>query len=129
MWSTYSSAIRVGDVHEHLSIPSQSPPDCPHLYISVSQCEFETHVYQPFLENGMAEISAGGEDGEEEVMAATVADLPCAVWEGLWESLIYAGNIKGKLLNYIYSTLLLSDAGVDCKCHFLHPAVTDQTYP
>lgn len=48
-------------------------------------------------------------------MTATVTDLPCVLWEGLWDSLIYEDNIKGKLLNYIYSTLLLSDAGVDCE--------------
>jgi hypothetical protein len=72
-------------------------------------------VYQPLLDRGIEELSTGGENGEEEVMAATITDLPCALWEGLWDSLVYEDNIKNKLLNYIYSTLLLSDAGVDCE--------------
>jgi hypothetical protein len=30
------------------------------------------------------------------------------------DSLVYHDDIKPKLLNYIYATLLLSDANVDC---------------
>lgn len=48
-------------------------------------------------------------------MAASVCELPSRGWEGLWESLIYAENIKLKLLDYIYATLVMSDANIDCK--------------
>ena len=46
-------------------------------------------------------------------MAASVLELPSLSLEGIWDSLIYEGDIKGKLLNYIYSTILFSDAKVD----------------
>ncbi|KNZ74410.1 Thyroid receptor-interacting protein 13 [Termitomyces sp. J132] len=46
-------------------------------------------------------------------MAASVCELPNSTWEGLWDSLIYADDIKLKLLDYIHATLLLSDANVD----------------
>ncbi len=41
--------------------------------------------------------------------------LPNEELEGIWESLFYEGDIKAKLLNYIYATLAFSDANVDCK--------------
>jgi len=46
-------------------------------------------------------------------MAATVCELPSRGWEGIWESLIYSDDVKSKLLNYIYATIIFSDAGVD----------------
>lgn len=46
-------------------------------------------------------------------MAASVLELPSRSLEGVWDSLIYDGDVKGKLLGYIYSTLLFSDAMVD----------------
>ena len=79
------------------------------------QGQFEVHVYQPSERDSFEELTSGGGNGEEEVMSASVTELPCRSFEGLWESLIYPDNIKGRLLSYIYSTLLLSDAGVDCK--------------
>lgn len=65
-------------------------------------------------------------------MAATVRELPSRDMDGLWDrysgritlacvhelirylsSLIYPDDVKPKLLNYIYTTLLFSDANVD----------------
>jgi hypothetical protein len=88
-------------------------------------------VYQPSDEGESEEFSNGARDGEGEVMAATACELPCIGWDGLWDSLIYADNIKLKLLeyvacalktlilthcmsSYIHATLVLSDANVDC---------------
>lgn len=45
--------------------------------------------------------------------AASVLHLPSRSLEGIWDSLIYEGNIKEKLLSYIHSTMLFSDAAVD----------------
>ena len=75
------------------------------------------------------------DDDEDNVMAATVQELPSRSLDGLWErsvprasdrpcrrifngrirhpSLIYTEDIKPRLLNYIYTTLLFSDADVD----------------
>ena len=47
-------------------------------------------------------------------MAATVCELPSIGWEGLWESLIYEDDVKTRLLDYIYATVVFSDADVDC---------------
>lgn len=46
-------------------------------------------------------------------MAATIRDLPSAELDGLWGSLVYPDDVKPRLLSYIYTTLLLSDANVD----------------
>lgn len=48
-------------------------------------------------------------------MAATMTELPNRSWDGLWDSLIYADDIKLKLLDYINATLAFSDANVDCR--------------
>ena len=47
-------------------------------------------------------------------MAAPVCELPSIGWEGLWESLIYEDDVKTRLLDYIYATVVFSDADVDC---------------
>lgn len=44
-----------------------------------------------------------------------MADLPSKELEGLWESLFYDGDVKSRLLSYIYATIGFSDADVDCK--------------
>jgi hypothetical protein len=81
----------------------------------------QLHLYQLSDSDSFEEFSHDADgaaaDGDE-VMAATVCELPNRSWEGLWDSLIYADNIKLKLLDYIHATLLLSDAGVDCELCF-----------
>ncbi|KAG1755913.1 hypothetical protein EDB19DRAFT_1902087 [Suillus lakei] len=54
-----------------------------------------------------------GRDDEENVIAASVRELPCLVWDGLWDGLIYVDNIKLKLSDYIHATFALSEADVD----------------
>jgi len=46
-------------------------------------------------------------------MAANSCELPNRAWESLWETLIYDDDVKIKLLNYLYATLIFSDADVD----------------
>ncbi|KAJ9118691.1 hypothetical protein QFC22_003911 [Naganishia vaughanmartiniae] len=82
----------------------------------VLKCRLAVHVYQPSSQNGVDEFAAttGEEDNDESnVMAATVRELPSRDMDGLWDSLIYADDVKPRLLNYIYTTLLFSDANVD----------------
>ncbi|KAG6855050.1 hypothetical protein C0991_005979 [Blastosporella zonata] len=76
----------------------------------------QIHVYQPSESDSFEEFSnsAGVRDGDDDTMAASVCELPNRTWEGLWDSLIYADDIKLKLLDYIHATLILSDANVDC---------------
>jgi len=69
-------------------------------------------VFQPYPDDAYEECTGNG-DGEE-VVSATVCEMPSRSLEGLWESLIYADGVKSKLLDYIYATISFSDADVDC---------------
>ncbi|TNY17990.1 thyroid receptor-interacting protein 13 [Rhodotorula diobovata] len=74
------------------------------------------HVYQPPSSSRLTEFSTSphnDDDGDSDVPAASVLELPSLSLEGVWDTLIYDGDVKGKLLNYIYSTMLFSDALVD----------------
>jgi hypothetical protein len=91
---------------------------CPSSSLSLEEISLELHLYQLSDSDSFEEFSHdadGASPDGDEVMAATVCELPNRSWEGLWDSLIYADNIKLKLLDYIHATLLLSDAGVDCE--------------
>ena len=91
-----------------------SESSCPDRSIPISQADLQIHVFQPFPDDTYDECTRSG-DGEEEVVSATVCEMPSRNLEGLWESLIYADGVKSKLLDYIYATILFSDANVDCK--------------
>lgn len=75
------------------------------------------HVYQAAARDDIDELSAADPDAGDasgsDVMAATVMELPNMELEGVWESLIYEGDIKERLLNYIHTTLIFSDADID----------------
>jgi len=91
---------------------------CPSASLSLEEMSIQLHIYQLSDTDSFEEFSndLGGSSTEgEDVMAATVCELPNRSWEGLWDSLIYADNIKMKLLDYIHATLVFSDAGVDCE--------------
>ncbi|EPQ59557.1 P-loop containing nucleoside triphosphate hydrolase protein [Gloeophyllum trabeum ATCC 11539] len=82
--------------------------------LPIEDCALQIHVYQPSDTDAFEEFDGGGRGGEgEEVMAASVCELPSRGWEGLWDSLIYEGDVKGRLLDYIYATVVFSDADVD----------------
>ncbi|EIM88236.1 thyroid receptor-interacting protein 13 [Stereum hirsutum FP-91666 SS1] len=92
-------------------IACESP--CPSTSLPIEQIALQIHVYQ-YSENDTPEeySNAGGAEGEE-VMAATVCELPSKMWDGLWDSLIFSDDTKSRLLDYIYATVLFSDADVD----------------
>lgn len=53
----------------------------------LSSCQLEIHVYQPAAIDAVEEFSAGDpESGEgDDVMAATVAELPNKSMDGVWD--------------------------------------------
>merc|ERR1719452_333293 len=53
------------------------------------------------------------QEGEEEVPAAQHWILPNQDFQGVWENLVYDTNIKWDLLQFVSTSLLLSDKGVD----------------
>lgn len=90
--------------------------------VSIEDAALQIHVYQPNDSDAFEELtSGGGRSDSEEVTAASVCELPSLGWEGLWESLIYAEDIKSKLLDYIYATVVFSDADVDCEYNPMTP--------
>jgi hypothetical protein len=47
-------------------------------------------------------------DDEQDIQNMQVYELPSIAFEGLWESLIYDQNVKGKLMSYMNSALTFS---------------------
>ncbi|KAG6833768.1 hypothetical protein H0H87_001200 [Tephrocybe sp. NHM501043] len=94
---------------------SVSESACPSHSLALKDMSLQIHVYQPSESDSFEEFSnsAGVRDDDDDTMAASVCELPNRTWEGLWDSLIYADDIKLKLLDYIHATLLLSEANVD----------------
>ncbi|KAI1792890.1 P-loop containing nucleoside triphosphate hydrolase protein [Ganoderma leucocontextum] len=87
---------------------------CPTSSLPIEQTALQIHVYQPTDADAFEELTSGsGRGDDDQVMAATTCELPSSSWEGLWESLIYSDDIKSKLLDYIYATVVFSDADVD----------------
>lgn len=78
--------------------------------VKIENAHLEIHVYQP-IACEQDDLSTG--NTKDDVIAATVTELPCIEWDTLWDSLIYDSNVKPHLLNYLYSTFILSEANVD----------------
>ncbi|KAH9938420.1 P-loop containing nucleoside triphosphate hydrolase protein [Fomitopsis serialis] len=102
-------ALLASSVSESLHpSPPAHPPRFP---LSELHCRSmsTSHPTRMRSRNSRAEM-----DGEmERNHGASVCELPALAWEGLWESLIYSDDIKSKLLDYIYATVIFSDADVD----------------
>ncbi|KAF8631248.1 hypothetical protein AX15_002575 [Amanita polypyramis BW_CC] len=94
-------------------VASESPCTSPSL--GLDEMVMQIHVYQPSDSDSFEEYAnaSGARDDDGDAVAASVCELPNRSWEGLWDSLIYADDIKLKLLNYIHATLVLSDANID----------------
>ena len=89
---------------------------CPTSSLPIEQTALQIHVYQPTDADAFEELTSGsGRGDDDQIMAATACELPSSSWEGLWESLIYSDDIKSRLLDYIYATVVFSDADVDCE--------------
>ena len=92
----------------YVALPSQAVP--------LDAVTLQIHLYQPPSSSHVTEFSTNpqnDEDGDSDVPAASVLELPSLSLEGVWDTLIYEGEVKEKLLGYIYSTMLFSDASVD----------------
>jgi hypothetical protein len=96
-----------------------SESSCPSNTLSLEEMALQIHVYQPSNSDSFEDFSnsSGVRDDDDDTTAASVSDLPNRSWEGLWDSLIYADDLKMKLLDYIHATMVFSDANVDCEVH------------
>ncbi|XP_076063149.1 pachytene checkpoint 2 protein isoform X2 [Oratosquilla oratoria] len=70
------------------------------------------HFYVYHMENGGPDVEELDGDGNDSP-AATQWLLPSTDFYNLWETLIYDEDIKGKLLNFVSTTMLFSDRNVD----------------
>jgi hypothetical protein len=100
----------------------------PTSYLPVAQASLQIHVYQPADGDTVDGFSTGPSSDGEEIMAASVCELPSRQWEGLWDSLIFPDDTKSRLLDYIYATVIFSDANVDCKSRLTAPYVFTTPY-
>ena len=111
--------VLASSVEQITACESSSPTS----YLPVAQASLQIHVYQPTDGDTVDGFSTGSSSDGEEIMAASVCELPSRQWEGLWDSLIFPDDTKTKLLDYIYATVLFSDANVDCKSRLTAPYV------
>lgn len=65
--------------------PKKSRKACPLNILLTSQAELFIHVYQPSEEGATEEVaSSSGDASGEDVMAASICELPSRNLEGLW---------------------------------------------
>ncbi|WVW81823.1 hypothetical protein I302_103820 [Kwoniella bestiolae CBS 10118] len=83
--------------------------------INPKQANFQIYVYRPqrheFIEDFNNELE--DYDDEDTVTAGSMRTLPSIELDGLWQTLIYADNLKSRLLNFCYSTTFFSECLVD----------------
>ncbi|KAH9077437.1 thyroid receptor-interacting protein 13 [Lactarius deliciosus] len=101
--------VLTSSVEQITACESSSPTS----HLPVAQASLQIHVYQPTDGDTAEGFSTGPSGDGEEITAASVCELPSRQWEGLWDSLIFPDGTKSRLLDYIYATVLFSDADVD----------------
>lgn len=80
--------------------------------VALADASVSLHTYQPCPVDNVDEFGVGDADTDNSV-AATLSELPSKALDGVWRSLVYTDDVKWRLLHYIHSTLLFSDADVD----------------
>eukprot|EP00667_Euglena_gracilis_P010264 EG_transcript_10444 len=88
--------------------------DAFHEPVPVSDAAVQVDVYQlnedePYLEEASDDVG----DGAEETPACEVSVLPNKLYHGLWESLIFEGNLKAQLVDYMDTAILFSERKVN----------------
>ncbi|KAJ3155691.1 Pachytene checkpoint protein 2 [Geranomyces michiganensis] len=67
------------------------------------------HVFQLNEDEGVDQVG----DDEQDVVASNHWLLPARGLQGAWDSLIYDDNVQLQLLDYVYTSMLFGDRGVD----------------
>ncbi|EJD01058.1 AAA-domain-containing protein [Fomitiporia mediterranea MF3/22] len=108
--SGWESSSILRDSVEKITVSESA---CSYQSLPIERCSLQIHVYQPKKDSAYEKLSMNPSDANEEYTAGSVSELPSNELEGLWESLFYDGDVKSRLLNYIYATIGFSDADVD----------------
>uniref|UniRef100_H3DM34 Pachytene checkpoint protein 2 homolog n=1 Tax=Tetraodon nigroviridis TaxID=99883 RepID=H3DM34_TETNG len=77
--------------------------------LDLEKCSLSIHIFT-LNEDGPSMLTL---EEEEELSAASHWLLPAAEFSGIWESLVYEGDVKTKLLDYVTTTIFFSDKNVD----------------
>ncbi|WFD25894.1 hypothetical protein MNAN1_000862 [Malassezia nana] len=87
----------------------------PEKVVSALQAEWQLYTFQPFAMDNIDEFGVGDphDQHQDNAVAATLSELPNQSLSGIWSSLMYDDDVKWRLLRYIHSTMLFSDADVD----------------
>ncbi|WWC66819.1 uncharacterized protein I206_100726 [Kwoniella pini CBS 10737] len=83
--------------------------------IPFSEVNLNIHVYRLLRNEQVADFDNDLEDTEHEesVSAGSMRTLPSTELDGLWQTLVYADNLKTRLLNFCYSTTYFSENNID----------------
>jgi hypothetical protein len=123
--STHLSSVRVAECsHASSSV------------VALDSVQMQLHVYQ-VADTLDEEFSVDPDDSEEEhvyggkgardiTVAASVAELPNAKFEGLWDNLVFEEDIKGKLMRYIYSAVEFGERDIDFNIISWNRCVTER---
>ena len=73
--------------------------------VPLARVSLQIHIYQPSPTTTSSLLTSGSDEDEDDqgVSAATIAQLPAQELEGVWDSLVFEGQVKERLLGYIYS--------------------------
>eukprot|EP00066_Takifugu_rubripes_P003559 XP_003966225.1 PREDICTED: pachytene checkpoint protein 2 homolog [Takifugu rubripes] len=83
--------------------------DLGRIPLDLGNCSLSVHIFT-LNEDGPSLLAL---EEDEELTAASHWMLPAAEFNGIWESLVYEGNVKTKLLDYVTTTIFFSDKNVD----------------
>ncbi|KAJ3068123.1 Pachytene checkpoint protein 2, partial [Rhizoclosmatium hyalinum] len=75
-----------------------------HVAVCERTNETVVHVYQ-YCEDEEACVLDAEDDVENSGVASTATLLPSPALEGLWESLVFEGDVLSKLLNYVSTSV------------------------
>ncbi|WVQ93563.1 hypothetical protein IAU59_000638 [Kwoniella sp. CBS 9459] len=82
--------------------------------VRAEDANIQIHVYHANETDVLEEFSADfDDDDEEKVTAASMRTLPSLELDGVWDTLVYADDLKARLLHYINSTILFSESRID----------------
>ena len=70
-------------------------------------------VHRLYDEEPAEETAAGGGGGDDEAVAFQNWLLPAVEFDGLWETLVFEEEIKGRLLRYVSTAMRFAELGVD----------------
>ncbi|XP_063054936.1 pachytene checkpoint protein 2 homolog isoform X2 [Engraulis encrasicolus] len=102
-WTEFDEDFLSANVESVAIVDAEREP------IDLKNCNLTVYVYS-LSEDEPSMLAL--EEGQE-LSAASSWLLPAAEFHGIWESLVYDGEVKTQLLDYVSTTIFFSDKNVD----------------